>query len=308
MQIDLTGKVAVVTGGSRGLGAAIARGLAKAGASVAIASRKLHACQAIVDELQSSGARASAHAFDAGTWNDCNRLFKEAIEQWGTAHILINNVGKSPVAPSSLDTSEDLFDKIIALNLRAVFRLCALFGDHMQTHAGGAIVNISSTGSQRPDPSFAPYAAAKAGVNVLTETFAQEFAPRVRVNTVMPGPFHTDATRAWSRSDAFTQQAPGMLPLGRAGDPPEIVGAVLYLVSDLASFTTGACLAVDGGHRIGVHSVVNNEDPPRWFECIRSSSAACGRTSPIGRSPVPSRYSSRAPTESGYLPGAATWL
>jgi NAD(P)-dependent dehydrogenase (short-subunit alcohol dehydrogenase family) len=119
---------------------------------------------------------------------------------------------------------------------------------------GGSIVNISSTGSLRPSPGFTAYAAAKAGVNVLTATFAQEFGPRVRVNTVMPGPFHTDATKAWSRSDEFTRHAEHALPLGRAGEPPEIVGAVLYLVSDLASFTTGACITVDGGHTIGGHA------------------------------------------------------
>lgn len=249
--IDLSGKVAVVTGGSRGLGFVIAQGLAQAGASVAIASRNLDTCRVAVEKLQATGAQASAHAFDAGNWSECDKLYAEINHRWGGSDILINNVGKSPVAPSSLETSEELFDKIIALNLRVVFRLCSLFGAHMAANQGGAIVNISSTGSLRPNPSFAPYAAAKAGVNVLTETFAQEFAPKVRVNTVMPGPFHTDATRAWSRSEAFTQQAPGILPLGRAGNPPEIVGAVLYLVSDLSSFTTGACLAVDGGHRIG---------------------------------------------------------
>lgn len=251
ISIDLSGKVAVVTGGSRGLGLAIARGLAACGATVAIASRKLDSCEQVVAELTRGGARASAHAFDAARWQDCDRLFEQVGERWGGAHILINNVGKSPLAPSSLETSEALFDQIIAVNLRAVFRLCALFGSDMFARDGGAIVNVSSTGSLRPDPSFAPYAAAKAGVNVLTQTFAQELAPKVRVNTVMPGPFRTDATRAWSTSEAFIQQAPRVLPLARAGDPPEIVGAVLYLVSALASFTTGACLAVDGGHRIG---------------------------------------------------------
>jgi NAD(P)-dependent dehydrogenase (short-subunit alcohol dehydrogenase family) len=249
--IDLTGKVAVVTGGSRGLGLAIVRGLSQAGATVAVASRKLDSCNEVVEELASKGARASAHEFDAGRWNDCDRLFAEVTQRWGGAQILVNNVGKSPVAPSSLETSEDLFDKILAVNLKSAFRLSALFGARMQQTDGGSIVNISSTGSLRPDPSFAPYAAAKAGLNVLTATFAQEFGPKVRVNTVMPGPFHTDATRAWSRTDAFAQHAQRFLPLGRAGEPSEIVGAVLYLVSDLASFTTGACLAVDGGHRIG---------------------------------------------------------
>jgi NAD(P)-dependent dehydrogenase (short-subunit alcohol dehydrogenase family) len=252
--IDLSGKIAVVTGGSRGLGLEMVRGLARAGATVAIASRKLETCDAVVQELEATGARASAHAFDAGRWGDCDRLFAEVTERWGGAQILVNNAGKSPAAPSSVATSEQLFDKIIAINLRATFRLCALFGEQMQARGGGSIINISSTGSLKPDPSFAPYAAAKAGVNVLTATFAQEFGPKVRVNTVMPGPFHTDATRAWSRSDAFTQHAQRFLPLERGGEPSEIVGAVLYLASDLASFTTGASIAVDGGHRIGSRS------------------------------------------------------
>ena len=117
---------------------------------------------------------------------------------------------------------------------------------------GGSVINISSSGSLRPRPDFAPYAAAKAGLNVLTATFAQEFGPTVRVNTVMPGPFHTGATSAWSRSEEFASHAKRTLPLGRAGDPPEIAGAVLYLASDAASFSTGACLTVDGGHSIGI--------------------------------------------------------
>ena len=252
--IDLAGRIAVVTGGSRGLGLAISRGLVAAGATVVVASRKIESCEAVVAELEGAGHRASAHAFDAGRWADCDQLFGEVTERWGGADILVNNVGKSPVAPSSLETSEALFDKIIAINLRSVFRLSALFGAQMYARDGGAIVNISSTGSLKPDPSFAPYAAAKSGVNVLTTTFAQEFAPKVRVNTVMPGPFHTDATRSWSRSEGFAQHASRALPLGRAGEPAEIVGAVLYMVSDLSSFTTGACLAVDGGHHVGGRS------------------------------------------------------
>lgn len=247
---DLSGKVAVVTGGSRGLGLAISRGLARAGATVAIASRKVEACEAVAAQIVAEGGRASAHGFDAGRWADCDALFAEVTERWGGAQILVNNVGKSPIAPSSLEISEKLFDLVIDVNLKSVFRLSALFGEQMKAAAGGSIVNISSTGALRPDPSFAPYAAAKLGVNLLTETFAQELGPKVRVNTVMPGPFHTDATRAWSRSEGFADHAQRVLPLGRAGEPDEIVGAVLYLVSDLASFTTGACLKVDGGHSI----------------------------------------------------------
>lgn len=248
--IDLSGKVAVVTGGSRGLGLAIAHGLAEAGATVAVASRKLESCEAVAAEIVAAGGQASAHAFNAGRWADCDRLFAEVSERWGGAQILVNNVGKSPVAPSSLETSEELYDMVFAVNLKAVFRLSALFGSQMKAAGRGSIINISSTGTLRPDPSFAPYAAAKTGVGLYTTTFAQEYGPQVRVNTVMPGPFHTDATKAWSRSEGFTAYARRVLPLGRGGEPQEIVGAVLYLASDLSSFTTGACIKVDGGHSI----------------------------------------------------------
>lgn len=248
--LDLTGRVAVVTGGSRGLGRAISHGLSRAGATVAIASRKLATCDALADELQAAGGRASAHAFDAGGWADCDRLFAEVTERWGGAQILVNNAGKSPVAPSSVETSEAAFDQIIAVNLRSAFRLSALFGAQMAAHTGGAIINISSTGALRPEPYFAPYAAAKSALNTLTAAFAKEYGPTVRVNTVMPGPFHTDGTKGWSRSEGFSKHAEANMPLGRGGEPEEIVGAVLFLVSGLASYVTGACLAVDGGHAI----------------------------------------------------------
>lgn len=248
--IDLSGRVAVVTGGSRGLGRAIARGLSEAGAAVAIASRKREVCEALAAELAATGGQASAHAFDAADWDSCDRLFAEVQDRWGGADILVNNAGKSPVEPSSIATSEAAFDHVIAVNLRSAFRLSALFGDQMVRRGKGAIINISSSGTLRPEPGFAPYAAAKAGLHILTQTFAKEFGPAVRVNTVMPGPFHTDGTKSWSRSDGFAEHARKHMPLGRGGEPEEIVGAVLYLASDLAAYATGACLAVDGGHGI----------------------------------------------------------
>lgn len=248
--ISLRDRVAVITGGSRGLGRAMARGLCQAGATVAIASRKRDACEALAAELRESGGRASAHAFDAADWASCDHLFAEVTECWGGADILVNNAGKSPVQPSSLETDEAAFDHVIAVNLRSAFRLSALFGDQMARRGKGAIINVSSTGALRPEPGFAPYAAAKAGLHILTQTFAKEFGPAVRVNTVMPGPFHTDGTKSWSRSEGFAEHARSHMPLGRGGEPEEIVGAVLYLASDLASYVTGSCLAVDGGHAI----------------------------------------------------------
>ncbi len=248
--IDLSDRVAVVTGGSRGLGRAIVLGLAQAGARVAIASRKIANCEALAQEVMAAGGEASAHGFDASSWDDCDRLFADVEARWGGAQILVNNAGKSPVEPSSVETGQAAFDTIIALNLRSAFRLSALFGAHMAQRGGGTIINISSTGSLKPEPYFAPYAAAKAGLNILTESFAKEYAPTVRVNTIMPGPFHTDGTKAWSRSEGFADHAKKHQPLGRGGEPSEIVGAALYLASDLSSYVTGACIAVDGGHLI----------------------------------------------------------
>lgn len=244
---DFTGKVVVITGGSRGLGHAMALGFAKAGANLAIASRKLDSCEATVKEIRALGRDGSAHAIHVGKWEDCNRLADEVYARWGRADVLINNAGLSPLAPSSLETSEELFDKVIAVNLKGPFRLSALFGSRMVAGDGGAIINIASVAAIRPNPETAPYAAAKAGLNVLTIAHAKEFGPKVRVNCIMCGPFHTDISKGWSRTEEFTQRARETFPLQRAGEPEEVVGAALYFASPAASFTTGAVLRIDGG-------------------------------------------------------------
>jgi NAD(P)-dependent dehydrogenase (short-subunit alcohol dehydrogenase family) len=244
---DFTGKVVVITGGSRGIGHAMALGFAAAGANLAIASRKLDACEATVKEIRAFGADGSAHAAHVGKWEDCNRLADEVYARWGRADVLINNAGLSPLAPSSLETSEELFDKIIGVNLRGPFRLSALFGSRMMAGEGGAIINISSTAAIRPDAETAPYAAAKAGLNILTVANAKEFGPKVRVNCIMCGPFHTDISKGWSRTKEFAQRAKETFPLQRAGEAEEVVGAALYFASPAASYTTGAVLTIDGG-------------------------------------------------------------
>ena len=244
---DFTGKVVVITGGSRGIGHAMALGFAAAGANLAIASRKLDACEATVKEIRALGADGSAHAAHVGKWEDCNRLADEVYARWGRTDVLINNAGLSPLAPSSLETSEELFDKIIAVNLKGPFRLSALFGSRMMAGEGGAIINISSTAAIRPDPETAPYAAAKAGLNILTVANAKEFGPRVRVNCIMCGPFHTDISKGWSRTKEFAQRAKETFPLQCAGEAEEVVGAALYFASPAASYTTGAVLTIDGG-------------------------------------------------------------
>jgi len=247
MQYDFTGKVVVITGGSRGLGHAMALGFARCGADLAIASRKLASCEAAVDEIRALGGDASAHAIHVGRWSDCDRLFAEVYARWGRCDVLINNAGISPLYPSLLEHSEDLFDKVMGVNLKGPFRLSMLFGARMVQDGGGAIVNVSSTLAVRPSAATASYSASKAGLNALTSAFAQEYGPKVRVNCVMAGAFHTDISKSWSRSEEFTQVARELYPMGRAGEPEEIVGAALYLASPAASFTTGTILTVDGG-------------------------------------------------------------
>ena len=256
IEFDFRNKVVVITGGSRGLGHEMALGFARAGANLAIASRKIDSCEATVAEIRAIGGDASAHSIHVGKWDDCNRLADEVYARWGRADVLINNAGLSPLAPSSIETNEDLFDKVIGVNLKGPFRLSALFGSRMVAGEGGAIINVSSVASIRPTPDVAPYAAAKAGLNAITIAFAMEYGPKVRVNCIMAGPFHTDISKGWSRTAEFTRRAQSTFPMRRAGEPDEVVGAALYYASDAASFTTGTVLTIDGGssHPLTVRS------------------------------------------------------
>jgi NAD(P)-dependent dehydrogenase (short-subunit alcohol dehydrogenase family) len=240
---DLSGKVALVTGGSRGLGLEIVRAYARAGADVVIASRKLDACEAVAAEVRALGRRALACACHVGQWSALDGLVDTAYEEFGKVDILVNNAGMSPLAPSAVETSEELFDKVIGVNFKGPFRLSALVGHRMFAGEGGAILNISSTGAIRPLPSYGPYAGAKAALNALTTVFALEYGPKVRVNTIMAGPFLTDIAKAWSPE--ARERAHNIL--GRPGKPDEIVTAALYLASPKSSFTTGSVIQVAGG-------------------------------------------------------------
>jgi len=247
IQYDFSGKVVCITGGSRGLGHAMAMGFAAAGANLAIASRKIDSCESTVKEIRAMGRDGSAHGIHVGKWADCDRLFDEVYAKWGRCDVLINNAGLSPLYPSLVEHTEDLFDKVIGVNLKGPFRLSALFGAKMAAGEGGAIINVSSVSSIRPSHTTAPYSAAKAGLNAITVAFANEYGPKVRVNCIMAGPFHTDISKGWSRTAEFTERAKKNYAGGRAGEPEEIVGAALYFASPAASFTTGAVLVVDGG-------------------------------------------------------------
>ena len=241
---DFTGKVALVTGGSRGLGLAIPRACAEQGASVIIASRKEENCLAVAKAFsKATGRRMLGVGAHAGKWEDLERLAETAYGAFGRVDILVNNAGMSPLAASSLETSEALFDKIVDVNFKGPFRLASILGARMAAGDGGSIVNITSAGAIRPQPAFGPYAGAKAALNAVTIAHAFEFAPKVRVNAIMPGSFRTDVAKAWAPDKEKSVTA----AIKRFGEPEEIVSAVLYLASDASSFTTGSVITVDGG-------------------------------------------------------------
>ena len=257
---DLTDRVVLVTGGSRGLGREMAFAAARCGADVVIASRKYDNCVATATEIEAeTGRTAMPYAVHVGRWAELDGLVDATYERFGKLDVLINNAGMSPHYDTLTDVTEKLFDTVINLNLKGPFRISALAGERMVADGGGVIINVSTHGSLRPHPSYLPYAAAKAGLNTMTEGLAIAYGPTVRVNTLMPGPFLTDISKAWDlrTSDSgasewgtseWADSNPfGRHPLQRAGDPAEIVGAALFLMSDASSFTTGSILRADGG-------------------------------------------------------------
>jgi NAD(P)-dependent dehydrogenase (short-subunit alcohol dehydrogenase family) len=245
---DLTGKVAVVTGGSRGLGREMVLAFAERGAYVVVASRKLENCEAVADEVRALGRRALPVAYHAASWQGADDLAAAAFAEFGRVDVLVNNAGMSPLYPSVDAVTEDLYDKVMGVNLKGPFRLSAVVGTRMVADGGGSIIFVSSVASQRPSPTELVYGPAKAGLNALTYGLARTLGPTVRVNCIVPGPFLTDISKAWDL-DAFDRNAKHAFALGRGGEPHEIVGAALYFASAAASYTTGTTLNVDGGPR-----------------------------------------------------------
>ena len=243
---DLTGKTALITGGSRGLGREMALAFADHGADVIVTSRKLDNCEQVAAEIEAKGRQALAYGCHVGHWDECDALVEAAYARFGKVDILVNNAGMSPLYPKLSAVSEDLFDKVVAVNLKGPYRLSALVGERMAAGDGGAIINVSSTAAVQATPGSEPYGAAKAGINSLTLSLARAFGPKVRVNCIQAGPFLTDISKAWDMA-AFEKNAKTGIALQRGGQPEEVVGAALYLASAAGSFTTGAIIRVDGG-------------------------------------------------------------
>jgi NAD(P)-dependent dehydrogenase (short-subunit alcohol dehydrogenase family) len=245
---DLSGRVALVTGGTRGLGRAMVDGFARAGADIVVASRNAAACEEVAAVVaRGTGVRALGRGTHVGRWNDLEALVDAAYEHFGRVDVLVNNAGMSPLYDTVAGVTEELFDKVLAVNLKGPFRLAALIGTRMAAGAGGSIINISSMGAVRPRADIVPYAAAKAGLNAMTVGLAHAFGPTVRCNAIMAGTFRTDVSKAWD-PEVFARRAE-TFALRRGGEPDEIVGAAMYLASDASSYTTGSILTVDGGQR-----------------------------------------------------------
>ncbi|QKS02116.1 SDR family oxidoreductase [Sphingomonas sp. CL5.1] len=239
---DLTGKVALVTGGSRGLGLEMVRAFAAHGADVIIASRKIDNCEAAAEEVRAMGRRALAVAAHVGKWDEIDRLIDTVYAAFGRVDILVNNAGMGPRMPSH-DVPEQLFDSVLNLNFKGPFRLASQIAKRMRDGEGGAIINVSSTGGAMPMPEIIPYGSAKAALNAMTLSFAHEYGPKVRVNTLSAGPFLTDIARSWSEEARQKSRN----ALGRPGQPEEVVTSALFLASPASSYVTGTLLRCDGG-------------------------------------------------------------
>jgi NAD(P)-dependent dehydrogenase (short-subunit alcohol dehydrogenase family) len=240
---DLSGKVALVTGGSRGIGRAVSERLASAGADVVVASRKLENCERAADDIAAAtGRRALPVRCHVGRWDECAGLVDTVYQEFGQCDVLVNNAGMSPAYDGLASVTEELYDKVHATNARGPFRLSVLIGERMARGDGGSIISISSVGSLRPSTIDLPYAMAKAALNAMTLGLAGAWAPKVRANASAT---ETDLNSGWPTETKA--RVAGANPLKRLGRPDDVAGACLFLASDAASYVNGAQLAVDGG-------------------------------------------------------------
>ncbi len=248
-RFDLTGRVALVTGASRGIGEAIASALAEHGAHVVISSRKLDDCERVAERLRSEGYQASARACHVGELEQVLGSIDAVAAEHGRLDILINNAAANPYFGPAVDTDLGAFQKTVDVNLRGYFYATAHAIKQMSKQGKGAIVNVASVNGVRPGELQAIYSITKAGIVAMTQAFAKECATLgVRVNALLPGITDTKFASALTKNDAVRDMLMARVPMRRVAEPSEMAGAVVYLVSDAASYTTGACLAVDGGY------------------------------------------------------------
>jgi NAD(P)-dependent dehydrogenase (short-subunit alcohol dehydrogenase family) len=251
-QINLEGKVALVTGGSRGLGRAMVLGLARAGADVVIASRKLDGCEQVAAEVRALGRQALPFAAHAGQMESLDALLEATFARFGRLDILINNAGTNPVTAGLSDLTPELFQKVFEVNTKGPWYLASRAAPRMANNGGGSIINVISVGGIKPPAYQGFYAATKAALNALTRVMAAEWAPLgIRVNSLAPGSYHSDMfDNSAAVLPGFTEGSIAASVQKRIADTDEIIGSVLYLASGMSSFTTGSTLVTDGGYLV----------------------------------------------------------
>ena len=250
-KVDLHGKVAVVNGASRGIGEAIARGLAACGAQVVLSSRSLDSVRAVADSIEAEGGSARAMACHAGKTGDIDALFRGVGEAFGRLDILINNAATNPYYGPAHGLGEAAFEKTVEVNLKGPYFMMSRALPLMIESGGGSIINVASIVAVMPMPGQTVYAMTKAGLISLTRSFAKEYGQQgIRVNAILPGVVQTKFAAALTE-DAGMQKWIGRLPAGRVGQPEDMVAGVLYLASEQAAYTTGTTLVMDGGATLG---------------------------------------------------------
>lgn len=246
MQIDLSDKVALITGGSRGIGKAIAQAYAEAGAAVVIASRKQQDLDHAAAEIREGGGEVMAQAAHVGDEAALAELVESTLDRYGRIDIVVSNAGTNPHFGPTLEATAALWDKIMEVNLRGAFLLCRATVPHMEP--GGRIVLMSSVAGFRPSSGLGIYSVSKAGLNMLTQVLATELGPNgIRVNAIAPGTIKTRFSKALYETAHIAKRLLSRTPLGSFGEPEDVVGAALYLASPMADYVTGAVLTVDGG-------------------------------------------------------------
>ena len=246
---DLTGKVALVTGSSRGIGEAVARLLAAQGAHVIISSRKAEPCEAVAASIREAGGKASVLACHIGELDQIDATFAVIEKEFGRLDILVNNAATNPYFGHITDTDLGAFQKTVDVNIRGYFFMCSRGAKLMAKNGGGSIVNVASVNGVIPGMAQGIYSITKAAVISMTHAFAKECAAmKVRVNALLPGATETKFAAALTSNEMILNTLLQHVPMNRVADPSEMAGAVLYLASDAASYTTGTCLNVDGGY------------------------------------------------------------
>jgi len=248
---SLTGKVAIITGASRGIGEAIARGMAEYGAAVVLAARKQDALDAVAADINASGGKALAIACHTGKPDDINALYARVEAEFGRVDVLVNNAATNPYFGPIIDASESIFDKTFEVNVKGYFLMTQRAARTMLAQGKGSIINVASIAGVSPSLMQGVYAMTKAAVISMTKAFAKELGPAgIRSNAICPGLTDTKFARVLIESKEIHEMFLRDVPLGRHAQPNEMVGAAIYLASDASSYTTGAVLACDGGYLI----------------------------------------------------------